>query len=131
LKFLAIKDGLFVSSSSTSDPRPCLSPVLHGFRDPAERAELTVVYCGTGLSIRTLHWALSSGDGVKEEGSLSYPHLDFTGWSNVASIHSYVKRIKNQLLDEESKQKIDVLLPPEAIDMLHKRLTGRFRPVVT
>ncbi|KAF9084746.1 hypothetical protein BGX27_003717, partial [Mortierella sp. AM989] len=66
-------DGLFMSSSSDSEPRPVLSPILHGFRDPAERSELTVIYCGTGLSIRTLHWALCSGDGVKEYGSPMFP----------------------------------------------------------
>ncbi|KAF9426946.1 hypothetical protein BGZ76_002532 [Entomortierella beljakovae] len=53
-------DGLYASSSSDSESRPVLSPILHGFRDPAERSELTVIYCGTGLSIRTLHWALCS-----------------------------------------------------------------------
>ncbi|KAF9434882.1 hypothetical protein BGZ76_007264 [Entomortierella beljakovae] len=34
-------DGFYVSSSSDSEPRPVLSPILHGFRDPAERSELT------------------------------------------------------------------------------------------
>ncbi|KAF9408943.1 hypothetical protein BGZ76_005771, partial [Entomortierella beljakovae] len=124
-------DGLFVSSSSDSQPRPALSPILHGFRDPGERSELTIIYCGTGLSIRTLHWALCSGDGVKEYGSPMFPHLEFIGWQGNESIISFIDRIKNQLLDEDLKHRIDVLLPPEALSLLHKRLTGRFRPIVT
>ncbi|KAF9177745.1 hypothetical protein BGZ49_005559, partial [Haplosporangium sp. Z 27] len=98
---------------------------------PGERAELCVIYCGTGLSIRTLHWCLSSGDGVKEEGSLSYPYIEFQGWSDLASIYSFIDRIKSQLPDDASKQAIDTLIPPEAVGMLHKKLTGRFRPIVT
>ncbi|KAF9140663.1 hypothetical protein BGX20_007474, partial [Mortierella sp. AD010] len=91
--------------------------------DPGERAELTVIYCGTGLSIRTLHWCLSSGDGVKEEGSLSYPYLEFQGWQSVSSVQAFINRIKDQLPDDASKQAIDTLLPPEAVNMLYKRLT--------
>ncbi|KAF9080879.1 hypothetical protein BGX27_005199, partial [Mortierella sp. AM989] len=83
------------------------------------------------LSIRTLHWAMSSGDGVKEYGSPMFPHIEFVGWQDEASIQSFIDRIKDQLPDDESKQMIDTLIPPEAVSMLHKRLTGRFRPAVT
>ncbi|KAF9085958.1 hypothetical protein BGX27_003294 [Mortierella sp. AM989] len=38
--------------------------------------------------------------------------------------------VKGQLLDDDSKQLIDTLIPPEAVNMLHARLSGRFRPVV-
>ncbi|KAF9993836.1 hypothetical protein BGZ79_001448, partial [Entomortierella chlamydospora] len=122
---------LFESSSTESELRPCLSPVLHGFRTPGDREELTIIYCGTGLSIRTLHWAQSSGDGVKEYGSKTFPYLEFPGWNGETSVQSFIDRVKDQLPDDESRRVIDTLLPPEAVKMLHERLTGRFRPIVT
>ncbi|KAG0286712.1 hypothetical protein BGZ97_007333, partial [Linnemannia gamsii] len=64
---------LFASSSIQGYPRPMLSPILHGFRTVGLRDELKIIYCGTGLSMRTLHWALSSGDGIKEYGSSTFP----------------------------------------------------------
>ncbi|KAF9157826.1 hypothetical protein DFQ26_008298 [Actinomortierella ambigua] len=69
----------FTSSASQSDLRPMLSPLLSAFRSVGLRDELKIIYAGTGLSIRTLHWALSSGDGVKEYGSNSFPYLEFPG----------------------------------------------------
>ncbi|KAF9125487.1 hypothetical protein BGX30_000445 [Mortierella sp. GBA39] len=80
---------------------------------------------------RTLHWAQSSGDGVKEFGSSTFPYIEFPGWTDVKSIQSYIDRLKEQLSDDESKALVDALIPPAAIDMLHKRLTGRVRPIVT
>lgn len=47
------------------------------------------------------------------------------------SIQSYVESVKDNLPDNESKTIIDTLIPPAVVDMLHERLTGRFRPVVT
>ncbi|KAG9061309.1 hypothetical protein KI688_007287 [Linnemannia hyalina] len=41
----------FRSSYLETDPRPMLSPVLHGFRNAGGPKELTIIYCGTGLSI--------------------------------------------------------------------------------
>ncbi|KAF9416857.1 hypothetical protein BGZ76_004592, partial [Entomortierella beljakovae] len=109
----------FESLYSEKELRPMLSPVLHGFRRVGSREELSIIYCGTGLSIRTLHWAMCSGDGVKEYGSSMLP-------------------IKNCLSDDISKQRIDIskqridmLIPSEAIKMLQDKLTGRFRPIVT
>jgi len=64
---------LFQSSFTENDLRPMLSPVLNGLRKAGDEKELTIIYCGTGLSIRTLHWALSSGEGVKEYGSSTFP----------------------------------------------------------
>ncbi|KAF9392337.1 hypothetical protein BGX21_011050 [Mortierella sp. AD011] len=55
----------------------------------------------------------------------------YAGWQGEHSIRSLIDRIKNQLPDEAWKQRIDTLLPPEAISMLYKRLTGRFRPIGT
>ncbi|KAF9271311.1 hypothetical protein BGZ74_006202, partial [Mortierella antarctica] len=108
-----------------------LSPVLNGFRSLGGRGELTIIYCGTGLSIRTLHWALSSGDGVKEYGSSIFPYIEFPGWTGPDSVQSHIDRMKEYLPDDESKRMVDALIPPAAVDMLHKRLTGRFRPIVT
>ncbi|KAG0338494.1 hypothetical protein BG005_003700, partial [Podila minutissima] len=121
----------FVSSSTQGDLRPMLSPILHGFRTTGDRGELTIIYCGTGLSIRTLHWAMSSGDGIKEYGSSTFPYVEFPGWTGPDSVQSYVDRMKEQLSDDGSKRLVDALIPTAAVDMLHKRLTGRFRPIVT
>ncbi|KAI8356979.1 hypothetical protein B0O80DRAFT_446273 [Mortierella sp. GBAus27b] len=121
----------FRSSSAHADLRPMLSPVLNGFRAIGGRGELTIIYCGTGLSIRTLHWAMSSGDGIKEYGSNTFPYIEFPGWTCANSVQSYIDRLKEQLPDDESKRQVDTLIPPAAVEMLHKRLTGRFRPIVT
>ncbi|KAF8938717.1 hypothetical protein BGZ58_000323 [Dissophora ornata] len=122
---------LFESSSTESELRPMLSPILHGFRTPGDRKELTIIYCGTGLSIRTLHWAQSSGDGVKEYGSKTFPYIEFPGWTDRSSIQSFIDRVKHQLPDDESKKVLDALLPLAAVNILHERLRGRFRPIVT
>ncbi|ORY88699.1 hypothetical protein BCR41DRAFT_31343 [Lobosporangium transversale] len=122
---------LFESSYVESELRPLLSPVLHGFRRPGDRGELTIIYCGTGLSIRTLHWAQSSGDGVKEEGSMTFPYLEFPGWTSQTSVQSFIDRVKDQLPNDESKNAVDALLPEEAVSALYQRLGGRFRPICT
>ncbi|KAF9275530.1 hypothetical protein BGZ88_002278, partial [Linnemannia elongata] len=122
---------LFASSSIQGDPRPMLSPILHGFRTVGLRDELKIIYCGTGLSMKTLHWAMSSDDGVKEYGSSTFPYIEFPGWTGPDSVQSHINRIKEQLPDDESKRMIDALIPLAAVNMLHKRLTGRFRPIVT
>ncbi|KAF9343110.1 hypothetical protein BGX34_007215, partial [Mortierella sp. NVP85] len=119
----------FTSSSTHGDLRPMLSPCLHAFRSVGLRDELTIIYSGTGLSIRTLHWALSSGDGIKGYGSNTFPYLEFPGWTGTDSIQAYVNRLKGQLPDDESKILVDTLIPPAAVEMLHKRFTGRFRPI--
>ncbi|KAF8970523.1 hypothetical protein BGZ46_010474, partial [Entomortierella lignicola] len=124
-------NNLFESTYVESELRPLLSPVLHGFRRPGDRGELTVIYCGTGLSIQTLHWAQSSGDGVKEEGSMTFPHLEFPGWTNQASVQSFIERLKDQFPDNESRNAVDALFPEESVRLLHQRLGGRFRPIVT
>ncbi|KAF9916717.1 hypothetical protein FBU30_001180, partial [Linnemannia zychae] len=63
----------FYSSYLETDPQPMLSPVLYSFRNAGSPKEFTIVYCGTELSVKTLHWTLSSGDGVKEYGSRNFP----------------------------------------------------------
>ncbi|KAI1302691.1 hypothetical protein EDD11_005567 [Mortierella claussenii] len=83
-------------SSSDESPRPLLSPILHAFRDIGEH-QLTLVTCGTGLSVNTLYWVQSSGFGLKGSSS------------------------NFEVLDER--------IPEEAIDMLYRRLAGRYRPI--
>ncbi|KAG0364827.1 hypothetical protein BGZ54_007115 [Gamsiella multidivaricata] len=123
----------FQSSYLEIDPRPMLSPILNGFRTTGGREELTIIYCGTGLSMRNIHSALSSGAGagIKEPRSETFFLFDFPGWTDRNSIQSYIDRVKEHLLDSESKNMVDTLIPPEAVDMLHRRFTGRFRPIVT
>jgi hypothetical protein len=59
-------NGSFQSmSSSDESPRPILTPILHAFRDIGQH-QLTLVTCGTGLSINTLFWVQSSGSGLKD-----------------------------------------------------------------
>jgi hypothetical protein len=55
----------FKSLSSDESPRPLLSPILHAFRDIGQH-QLTLVTCGTGLSINTLFWVQSSGSDLKD-----------------------------------------------------------------
>jgi len=55
-------------SSSDESPRPLLSPILNAFRDIGGH-QLTLVACGTGLSINTLFWVQSSGSGLKDSSS--------------------------------------------------------------
>ena len=54
--------------SSDESPRPLLSPILNAFRDIGGH-QLTLVACGTGLSINTLFWVQSSGSGLKDSSS--------------------------------------------------------------
>jgi len=55
-------------SSSDESPRPLLSPILHAFRDVGDD-QLTLVTCGAGLSVNTLHWVQSSGSGLKDNST--------------------------------------------------------------
>lgn len=82
----------------------------------------------------TLHWALSSREGVKEAHLEKFPYFEFPGWMGTDLIQSYIEHVKLLLPDEEyeeSKSIIDTLLPQEAVNMLYERLMGRFRPIVT
>ncbi|KAF9412658.1 hypothetical protein BGZ76_005144, partial [Entomortierella beljakovae] len=66
----------------------------------------------------------------KEYGSPMFPHLEFLGWTSEEAIQLFINRIKDQIPDEGSKQRINHLIPHEAVSMMYKRLTGRFRPCV-
>lgn len=62
-------NGSFQSMSSSDEtPRPLLSPILHAFRNVGGD-QLTLVTCGTGLSINTLFWVQSSGSGLKDSST--------------------------------------------------------------
>ncbi|KAF9371407.1 hypothetical protein BGX21_005149, partial [Mortierella sp. AD011] len=58
-------------------------------------------------------------------------YIEFPGWTDQASVLSFIERVKNHLLEDESKKAVDTLLTPLVVDMLHARLRGRFRPIVT
>ncbi|KAG0315150.1 hypothetical protein BGZ97_008544 [Linnemannia gamsii] len=109
---------LFASSSILGDPRLMLSPCLHAFRTVGLPDEIKVIYCETGLIMKTLHFARSSGDGVKEYGL-----------KGVDSVQAYVDRFKEQLPDNESKAQVDTHILSAAVDMLHRRLVEKFRPI--
>lgn len=61
----------------------------------------------------------------KEARSETFPYFEFPGWSSRDSIQSYVERVKDHMQDYESKSSVDTLIPPAAVDMLHKRLTDQ------
>ncbi|KAI8049519.1 hypothetical protein BDF22DRAFT_183704 [Syncephalis plumigaleata] len=94
----------FVSLFLEGEKRPMLSPVLHGFRTPGNKDKLTIIYCGTGLSIKTLRWVKGSGDDVKsfdptkdlsissfQDGRMS---IQYKRMSNVSRIHYQMRSQK-------------------------------------
>ncbi|KAF9080259.1 hypothetical protein BGX23_002403, partial [Mortierella sp. AD031] len=120
-------NGSFQSmSSSEESPRPLLSPILHAFRDIGGH-QLTLVTCGTGLSINTLYWVQSSGSGLKDS-STNFEYMELPGWKDQQSIKAYVSLMRITLPDGESRQALDERLPQEAIGMLFEKFAGRFRP---
>ncbi|KAF9113508.1 hypothetical protein BGX30_006927, partial [Mortierella sp. GBA39] len=122
-------NGFFQSmSSSDESPRPLLSPILHAFRNIGEH-QLTLVTCGTGLSINTLFWVQSSGSGLKDS-STNFEYLEFPGWTNQESIKKYISRVRTCLQDDQSKRALDEHLPQGAVDMLLNKFSGRFRPAI-
>jgi hypothetical protein len=110
------------SSRTQGDLRPMLGPILRGFRTVGLPDELKIIYCGAGSSIRTFYLARKSGGDTKEFGPDSLPYLEFPEWTGVDSIQSYINRFKDQLPDDESKARVDTLIPSAAVEMLHKRL---------
>ncbi|KAG9319369.1 hypothetical protein KVV02_000942 [Mortierella alpina] len=115
-------------SSSDESPRPLLSPILHAFRDIGQH-QLTLVTCGTGLSINTLFWIQSSGSGLKDS-STTLDYLEFPGWTSKESINTYVSRVQECLQDEQSKQALNECLLQDAVDMLFDKFVGRYRPAI-
>ncbi|KAF9924655.1 hypothetical protein BGZ67_009152, partial [Mortierella alpina] len=115
-------------SSSDESPRPLLSPILHAFRDIGQH-QLTLVTCGTGLSINTLFWIQSSGSGLKDS-STALDYLEFPGWTSKESINTYVSRVQECLQDEQSKQALNECLSQDALDMLFDKFVGRYRPAI-
>ncbi|KAF9907382.1 hypothetical protein BX616_000423, partial [Lobosporangium transversale] len=121
--------GSFQSMSSEVSPRPVLSPILHAFRDIGHE-QLTLVTCGTGLSIATLFWVQSSGSGLKDN-STAFDYMEFPGWKCKESIKSYISRAEKCLPDEKSRLALSEYLPQDAVDMLFEKFAGRFRPAIT
>ncbi|KAF8926898.1 hypothetical protein BGZ47_002487 [Haplosporangium gracile] len=120
--------GSFQSTTSAESPRPLLSPILHAFRDVGQH-ELTLVTCGTGLSINTLFWVQSSGSGLKDS-STTFEYLEFPGWSSKESVNAYISRVRNCLDDDQSKLALDEFLSQEAVGMLFQKFVGRYRPAI-
>ncbi|KAF9922893.1 hypothetical protein BGZ67_010221, partial [Mortierella alpina] len=122
-------NGSFQSmSSSDESPRPLLSPILHAFRNIGEH-QLTLVTCGTGLSINTLFWVQSSGSGLKDSSS-TFEYLEFPGWTDQESIKTYISRVQDCLKDEKSKQALNEYLSRDALGMLYDKFMGRYRPAI-
>jgi len=68
---------------------------------------------------------MSSGDGIKEYGSNTFPYIEyieFPGWTCTDSVQAYIDRLKEQLPDNKSKTIVDALIPSAAVEILHKRL---------
>ncbi|KAF9923555.1 hypothetical protein BGZ67_009766, partial [Mortierella alpina] len=122
-------NGSFQSMSSSDEtPRPLLSPILHAFRNIGEH-QLTLVTCGTGLSINTLFWVQSSGSGLKDS-STTFDYLEFPGWTDQDSIKSYISRVRDCLKDEKSRQALNEYLSQDALAMLYDKFVGRYRPCI-
>ncbi|KAF9924400.1 hypothetical protein BGZ67_009274 [Mortierella alpina] len=122
-------NGSFQSMSSSDEtPRPLLSPILHAFRNIGEH-QLTLVTCGTGLSINTLFWVQSSGSGLKDSSS-TFEYLEFPGWTDRDSMKTYISRVRDCLQDEQSKQALNEYLSQNALDMLYDKFVGRYRPAI-
>jgi len=69
-------------------------PVLHAFQLTGLRDELMIIYCGTGLSLRTLHWVVNSGDGIKEYGSKTFSYIESPRCTGADSVQAYVDHLK-------------------------------------
>ncbi|KAF9096993.1 hypothetical protein BGX23_010036 [Mortierella sp. AD031] len=111
-------NGSFKSASDwENSSRPLLSPILHAFRHVGEH-QITLVTCGTGLSINILFWVQSSGSGLKDS-STNFEYVEFLGWTDLESIKAYVSRAD---LNER--------LPQDALAMLFEKFMGRFRPAI-
>ncbi|KAF9979805.1 hypothetical protein BGZ65_005991 [Modicella reniformis] len=75
--------GSFKSASDSDDSlRPLLSPILHAFRQVGQH-QLTLVTCGTGLSINTLFWVQSSGSGLKDSSTNFEKATPMCFWTEV------------------------------------------------
>ncbi|KAF9271456.1 hypothetical protein BGZ88_006111 [Linnemannia elongata] len=92
--------------------------------------------CGTGLSSYEFTWPGKSASGAKlsadeyEASKLSEMVVDFAGWADVGSISAYLERLR-QGLDNGGRQRLDELVPEEAVKKLFLRLRDRFRPIIS
>ncbi|KAI8360926.1 hypothetical protein B0O80DRAFT_145835 [Mortierella sp. GBAus27b] len=118
----------FQSTTSSESLRPLLSPILHALEGIGQD-QLTLVTCGTGLSINTIFWVQGAGSGVKDS-STTFEFLEFPGWISKESINTYISRVRDCLHDEQSKLALDEFLSQEAVEMLFQKFEGRFRPAI-
>lgn len=133
-----IASGRFKSMSMDPEAeksgRPLLNPILWGFRN-ISRHDLTLITCGTELSIYRSDWAVGSGSFTKPAGSLTgklngFDYLEFPSWTGRESIEAYVADLRCLLPTEDAKQGLDRLLLPEAFQAISERLVGRYHPAV-
>ncbi|KAG0269439.1 hypothetical protein DFQ27_003564 [Actinomortierella ambigua] len=119
--------------------RPVLAPVLFAFRHVASDTSydsICVLPCGTGLSSYELTWSGGSTAGSKlsadefKASKFSEMVVDFAGWTDVGSISRYLGRIRQELNDA-GRQRLDELIPEEAIKELFHHLRGRYRPLIS
>ncbi|KAG0060879.1 hypothetical protein BGZ89_011907, partial [Linnemannia elongata] len=110
--------------------RPVLAPILFAFRclaDEASQNNICVMPCGTGLSTYEFAWSGKSASGAKlsadeyEASRLSEMVVDFAGWADIGSISAYLERLR-QGLDNGGRQRLDELVPEEAVKKLFLRL---------
>ncbi|KAG0334544.1 hypothetical protein BG004_000363, partial [Podila humilis] len=121
--------GRFDSFSPRIPEWSLLTLVLEGVRNISY--DLTVVTSGNRLSIYTQTCARSSGLFLKRTDENEHQYMEFPGWTGRESIESYVVGLRSLLPTDDSKQALNRLLQPEAIQAMSNRLVGRFRPAVT
>ncbi|KAF9549958.1 hypothetical protein EC957_002018 [Mortierella hygrophila] len=102
---------IFGEAQILSDKSPLRRLRRHPYKATYDQYELTVIYSGTGLGIRTIHWAMSSGDGIKEYGSNAFPYIECSGRTCAESALSYIDRLNDQLSDDESKTQANTHIP--------------------
>lgn len=113
------------------------APVLFPFRrldDDTSQDSICVMPCGTGLSSYVLTWSGGSASGAnlsvdEYEASRLSEMGDFADWTNVGSISAYLERLCRGL-DDGGRQRLDKLVPEEAVKKHFRRLCGRFRPII-
>ncbi|KAG0267567.1 hypothetical protein DFQ27_008612 [Actinomortierella ambigua] len=128
------ENGRFESMSSDKLSESLLSPILWGFR-MISTINLTLLTCGTGLSIFTLDCARSCTPFIKSTKALTdkskFEYIEFPGWTGRESIEAYVAGLQRLRPTKGARQALDRLLPAEAIQAITERLVGRLRPTVS
>ncbi|GJJ78228.1 hypothetical protein EMPS_10587 [Entomortierella parvispora] len=112
--------------------QPILSPLMHGFyKTSAYRDTFCVMPCATGFSIFDLKWLEDSGAITKGYQEQLGPFTNFQGWRSLEQVQEYRHLIRRSLLNDDSRDNFDDLVPGESVEELYERLRGRFRPIVS